>query len=97
MNNDDGYEYVFTDKDAIKLREGSYTLTLGGDFLALPYKVKSGNTVTVKGVEASHKLIFEQVTSWSFVKSDDGDYYDDNIMGTTGYYNGLAIDATKVS
>ena len=49
MNNDDGYEYVFTDKDAIKLREGSYTLTLGGDFLALPYKVKSGNTVTVKG------------------------------------------------
>ena len=94
MNNDDGYEYVFTDKDAIKLREGSYTLTLGGDFLALPYKVKSGNTVTVKG-EASHKLIFEQVTSWSFVKSDDGDYYDDNIMGTTGYYNGLAIDATK--
>ena len=95
MNNDDGYEYVFTDKDAIKLREGSYTLTLGGDFLALPYKVKSGNTVTVKGAEASHKLIFEQVTSWSFVKSDDGDYYDDNIMGTTGYYNGLAIDATK--
>lgn len=74
MNNDDGYEYVFTDKDAIKLREGSYTLTLGGDFLALPYKVKSGNTVTVKGAEASHKLIFEQVTSWSFVKSDDGDY-----------------------
>ena len=51
MNNDDGYEYVFTDKDAIKLREGSYTLTLGGDFLALPYKVKSGNTVTVKGAE----------------------------------------------
>ena len=95
MNNDDGYEYVFTDKDAIKLREGSYTLTLGGDFLALPYKVKSGNTVTVKGAEASHKLIFEQVTSWSFVKSDDGDYYDDNIQGTTGYYNGLAIDATK--
>ena len=95
MNNDDGYEYVFTDKDAIKLREGSYTLTLGGDFLALPYKVKSGNTVTVKGAEASHKLIFEQVTNWSFVKSDDGDYYDDNIQGTTGYYNGLAIDATK--
>jgi pectin methylesterase-like acyl-CoA thioesterase/pectate lyase len=95
MNNDDGYDYVFTDKDAIKLREGSYTLTLGGDFLALPYKVKSGNTVTVKGAEASHKLTFEQVTSWSFVKSDDGDYYDDNIMGTTGYYNGLAIDATK--
>ena len=28
----------FTDKDAIKLREGSYTLTLGGDFLALPYR-----------------------------------------------------------
>ena len=95
MNNDDGYDYVFTDKDAIKLREGSYTLTLGGDFLALPYKVKSGNTVTVKGAEASHKLTFEQVTSWSFVKSDDGDYYDDNIQGTTGYYNGLAIDATK--
>ena len=94
MNNDDGYRYVFTDKDAIKLRDGSYTLTLGGDFLALPYKVKSGNTVTVKGAEASHKLIFEQVTSWSF-KSNDGDYYDDNIQGTTGYYNGLAIDATK--
>ena len=94
MNNDDGYRYVFTDKDAIKLRDGSYTLTLGGDFLALPYKVKSGNTVTVKGASASHKLTFEQVTSWSF-KSNDGDYYDDNIQGTTGYYNGLAIDATK--
>ncbi len=94
-NNDDGYKYVFTDKDAIKLRDGSYTLTLGGDFLARPYKVKSGNTVTVKGAEASHKLTFEQVTSWSFVKSDDGNYYQDSIQGTTGYYNGLTIDATS--
>ena len=38
-------------------------------------------------------LTFEEVTSWSFVYSDDGNYYQQSINGTTGYYNGLYVDA----
>ena len=34
------------------------------------------------------------MTSWSFVYSDDGNYYQQSINGTTGYYNGLYVDAT---
>ena len=34
------------------------------------------------------------MTSWSFAYSDDGNYYQQSINGTTGYYNGLYVDAT---
>ncbi len=93
-NDDDNYVYTFTSKDSIKLRDGSYTLQLGGDFLAQPYKVKSGSSVTVDGKEATQTLAFEQITSWAFAVTDNGEYYKDSIQSTTGYYNGLFIDAT---
>ena len=94
-NNEDGYVYQFNSAEDIRLRNGSYTLKLAGDFLAQPYSIKSGADVTVNGNEVSQTLGFELVTEWSFVYSDDGNYYKDTINGTTGYYNGLYIDATS--
>lgn len=94
-NNEDGYVYRFNSAEDIRLRNGSYTLKLAGDFLAQPYSIKSGADVTVNGNEVSQTLGFELVTEWSFVYSDDGNYYKDTINGTTGYYNGLYIDAAS--
>ena len=94
VNQDDGYTYIFSNKEAISLRNGTYLLQLSGDFLAQPYYVKSGSYVTVAGKKAAQTLTFEEVTSWSFVYSDDGNYYQQSINGITGYYNGLYIDAT---
>ena len=94
-NNEDGYVYRFNSAEDIRLRNGSYTLKLAGDFLAQPYSIKSGADVTVNGNEVSQTLGFELITEWSFVYSDDGNYYKDTINGTTGYYNGLYIDATS--
>lgn len=93
VNQDDGYTYIFSNKEAISLRDGTYLLQLSGDFLAQPYCVKSGLYVTVAGEKAAQTLTFEEVTSWSFVYSDDGNYYQQSINGTTGYYNGLYVDA----
>jgi len=87
------YTYSFDSKDNIRLREGSYTLTIGGDFIAQPYKLKSGEDITVKSGEVTQKVIFEQITSWSFV-SGSGDYFNKTIQNNTGYYNGLYIDAS---
>lgn len=94
-NKEDGYTYTFANKDAVKLRDGSYTLSLGGDFEAQPYKITSGDTVTVKGADVTQTLVFEQITKWSFVQSADGNYYNDTIQNKTGYYNGLYVDATS--
>ena len=91
--NDSRYTYSFDSKDNIRLREGSYTLTIGGDFIAQPYKLKSGADITVKSGEVTQKVIFEQITSWSFV-SGSGDYFNKTIQNNTGYYNGLYIDAS---
>jgi pectin methylesterase-like acyl-CoA thioesterase/pectate lyase len=87
------YTYSFDSKDNIRLREGSYTLTIGGDFISQPYKLKSGADITVKSGEVTQKVIFEQITSWSFV-SGSGDYFNKTIQNNTGYYNGLYIDAS---
>ena len=87
------YTYSFDSKDNIRLREGSYTLTIGGDFIAQPYKLKSGADITVKSGEVTQKVIFEQITSWSFA-AGSGDYYNQTIQKSTGYYNGLYIDAS---
>ena len=87
------YTYSFDSKDNIRLREGSYTLTIGGDFISQPYKLKSGADITVKAGEVTQKVIFEQITSWSFV-SGSGDYFNKTIQNNTGYYNGLYIDAS---
>ena len=94
VNQDDGYTYIFSNKEAISLRDGTYLLQLSGDFLAQPYCVKSGLYVTVAGKKAAQTLTFEEVTSWSFVYSDDGNYYPQSINGThgssTGLYDGAA-------
>ncbi len=87
------YTYSFDSKDNIRLREGSYTLTIGGDFISQPYKLKSGADITVKAGEVTQKVTFEQITSWSFV-SGSGDYFNKTIQNNTGYYNGLYIDAS---
>ena len=87
------YTYSFDSKDNIRLREGSYTLTFGGDFISQPYKLKSGADITVKAGDVSQKVTFEQITSWSFV-SGSGDYFNKTIQNNTGYYNGLYIDAS---
>lgn len=79
-NNEDGYVYQFNSAEDIRLRNGSYTLKLAGDFLAQPYSIKSGADVTVNGNEVSQTLGYELVTEWSFVYSDDGNYYKDTIM-----------------
>lgn len=56
VNQDDGYTYIFSNKEAISLRDGTYLLQLSGDFLAQPYYVKSGSYVTVAGKKLHRHL-----------------------------------------
>ncbi len=95
FTHEDGSEYSFTDASAISLRDGEYTVSLGGDFAQVAYKVAASSTsLTVDGAAVRHAISFEEVTSWSFV-AGPGDYYNQAIQGGTGYYQGLYIDATS--
>lgn len=93
-NIEDNYHYTFSSADSIQLRNGTYTLQLGGEFLAQPYRIKTGAEVTVTDAAGTQEIRFEEITSWSFAATDDGNYYKDTVQGNTGYFNGLSIDAT---
>ena len=88
--NNEKYVYNFSSQDSIKLREGSYTLTLSGDFMAQPYKIKSGADITVKSEAVTQKITFEQITSWSFASE-----FKDTIQNEVAYYDGLTLDTTN--
>ena len=88
--NNEKYVYNFSSQDSIKLREGSYTLTLSGDFMAQPYKIKSGADITVKSEAVTQKITFEQITSLSFASE-----FKDTIQNEVAYYDGLTLDTTN--
>ena len=88
--NNEKYVYNFSSQDSIKLREGSYTLTLSGDFMAQPYKIKSGADITVKSEAVTQNVTFEQITSWSFAAE-----FKDTIQNEVAYYDGLTLDTTN--
>ncbi len=89
----DGSVYKFTDKSAIVLRDGAYTVSIGGEFEQQAYKISLGTTLTVSGQAVNHAIAFSPVTSWSFAVGS-GDYYNKTIQNGTGYYQGLYIDAS---
>ncbi|HIW81990.1 MAG TPA: hypothetical protein H9742_10840 [Candidatus Acetatifactor stercoripullorum] len=87
---EDGSEYKFADDSAIMLRNGDYTVSLGGDFEQLPYGINKGSTLTVDGAAVNHVITFKRLTSWFFT----GEEFTKTIQGETGYYKGLHVDAT---
>ena len=93
-NTADEYVYSFSNAADIKLRDGEYTLSLEGDFEAMPYSVKSGADVTVQGGAVNQAIAVEEVKEWSFAGSGSSRFYTKTIQGATGYYYGLKIDAT---
>lgn len=87
---EDGTEYLFANADNIQLRDGTYKVSLGGDFEQMAYDINKGETLTVNGAAVNHAITFKQLTSWSFV----GEGFTKTIQGTTGFYKGLFVDAT---
>ncbi len=83
----DGYTYKFTDKSAIALRDGNYSVALGGTFDDVPYDIESGDKLSVNGGDATLTLTFAKLTKWTFTSLDKK--YESN----RGYYKGLEIDA----
>ncbi len=90
---EDGSEYRFTTLSDIKLRDGTYTVSIGGEFEEMAYSIALGKSLTVNGKPITHAITFTPITSWSFAEGT-GDYYNKKIEGTTGFYQGLSIDAT---
>ncbi len=85
---EDGTKYSFTDASAILLRDGNYTVSLGGDFEQMPYGIKKGDSLTVAGAAVNHAISFVALNSWSFTEVTE------TIQSTTGYFKGLYVDAT---
>lgn len=90
FTHEDGAEYTFTDASAITLRNGKYTVSLGGDFNEVAYEINKGDSLTVAGAAVNHAITFKPLTSWSFAAE-----YTQTFQGNTGYYKGLFIDATS--
>lgn len=77
-----GYTYTFSDLDAIKLRDGVYSLRAGG-LDKYPLELATTSNLKVDGESVSKTLNFESVMNWSF---DDQD-----ITSATEFYKGLAF------
>lgn len=93
-NTEDNQQYKFTDAGAIALRNGTYTLTLAGDFEQVPYSIKSGGQITVNGAAVSQSVKFNKVTAWYFYNCDE-EHFDSTVQNTVTYLNGLQIDTTS--
>ena len=85
----DGAVYEFKTGEAIKLRDGVYTVEIGGDFEQMAYSIKTGGTLTVAGADVNHAITFTEKTSWSFAVVPN------KIEGTTGWFYGIYVDATN--
>ena len=89
FTHEDGTVYTFEDATAIALRDGAYTVALGGDMNQLAYNIKTGDTLTVSGAAVNHAITFTDKTSWSFAAVPN------KIEGTTGWFHGIFVDATN--
>ena len=85
----DGTVYKFVNASNIQLRDGVYTVALGGDFAQYAYTIKKGDKLTVSGADVTHAITFAEKTSWSFAPNFD------KIEGTTGWFYGIKVDATN--
>jgi len=95
----DGNVYTFTDKDNIEVYDGTYRVTIEGDSYHKDqaYSIKSGMELIVDGADTSHTITFEEASTWNFSGKTGStvDYYSLALKGgSTGYYNGLYIDAS---
>ncbi|MBQ8625157.1 MAG: hypothetical protein IJ419_03170, partial [Agathobacter sp.] len=85
----DGAVYEFETGEAIQLRDGVYSVEIGGDFEQMAYSIKTGGTLTVAGADVNHAITFTEKTSWSFAVVPN------KIEGTTGWFYGIYVDATN--
>ena len=85
----DGAVYEFEAGEDIQLRDGVYTVTIGGDFEQMAYTIKTGGTLTVAGAPVNHAITFTEKTSWSFAVVPN------KIEGTTGWFHGIYVNATN--
>lgn len=85
----DGTACEFGGNETIQLRDGVYTVAIGGDFEQMAYTINTGETLTVAGANVSHAITFADKTSWSFAAVPK------KIEGTTGWFQGIFVDATN--
>lgn len=95
----DGNFYTFTDKDNIELYDGTYRVTIEGDSYHKDqaYSITSNMSLNVNGADTGFMITFEEASTWNFSGKADSivDYYPLALQsGSTGYYNGLNIDAS---
>ncbi|MBQ9122024.1 MAG: hypothetical protein IJY10_00860 [Lachnospiraceae bacterium] len=90
FTHEDGAVYTYDSLKNIALRDGKYSVAIGGDMEQMAYGIKTGATLTVDGAAVNHAITFEALTSWSFGPND----FSGKIEKATGWYKGLYVDAT---
>ena len=63
--NEPGYRYSFPSAEAVRLRDGVYTVT-AGNLDAYPVQLALTSDLSVAGAATAKNLVFEPVTRWSF-------------------------------
>ncbi|MCD7835919.1 MAG: pectinesterase family protein [Lachnospiraceae bacterium] len=95
----DGTVYTFESGEAISLYDGTYRVTIEGEAYhkEQSYSITSDMELTVDGADTSHTILFEEASTWSFAgtSGSTADYYPLELQKSTGYYNGLVIDASS--
>ena len=91
---EDGKQEVFDSQSEIRLKEGTYTLSLDGEFDQVPWMISGGQRITVNG-PVTQKIRLKEVTSWSLYNDGTDSYFSGSLEGETGYYRGLKIDAAE--
>lgn len=91
FTHEDGAVYSYDSVEGIALRDGKYSVTIGGDMERMAYDINTGATLTVEGVAVNHAITFKELTSWSFGPSD----FTGKIEKATGWFKGLYVDATN--
>ena len=90
FTHEDGAVYTYDSLKNIALRDGKYSVAIGGDMEQMAYGIKTGATLTVDGAAVNHAITFEALTSWSFGPND----FSGKIEKATGWFKGLYVDAT---
>lgn len=89
FTHEDGAVYNFDSASGITLRDGKYTVSMGGDMAQMAYGIDKGATLTVAGAAVNHAITFKALTSWSFTELTE------TIQSTTEYFKGVILDTTN--
>ncbi len=91
---EDGYVYTFKAGETPKLRDGRYTVKVGGTGSAA-YVQKLTSNVNVKGKAVDKTISFEPLEVWDFAKYNAGNPGIETI-GDKSYYLGLELSGNVI-